>query len=160
LYDWSHTSPLETALAYGIDGTASTLAERFVRVSNSIPGELRILIKDIRNLADFARSERYLRALDAVTEVHAGHIDGDRILFAVKVRGDRQALLEAVRLSSRPIFSLAQNDNAVAPGSGALPVAPPVQPADTTAVPGSGVLPVVPVVPVVQPADIVFRLLP
>ncbi|NNG13837.1 MAG: DUF2066 domain-containing protein [Gammaproteobacteria bacterium] len=179
LYDWSHTSRLETALAYGIDGTASTLAEHFVRVSNSLPGELRILVKDIHNLADFARSERYLHALDVVTEVHTGQVDGDRILFVVKTRGDRQALLEAVRLSNRPIFSPAQNDNTAAQGSAALPVMPPVQPADNTVVQGSGALPVVPpaqptddaavqgsgalplpVVPVVQPVDIVFRLLP
>jgi hypothetical protein len=177
LYDWSHTSRLETALAYGIEGTASTLAERFVRVSNSVPGELRILVKDIHNLADFARSERYLRALDDVTEVHPDQIDGDRILFAVKTRSDRQALLEAVRLSNRPIFSVAENNDALVPGGGALPVAPPVQPVDTTTVPGSGALPVappaqpadttvvpgsgvLPVAPPPRPVDIVFRLLP
>lgn len=137
LYNWAHTGLLETALAYGIEGTASTLAARFVRVPDSKPGELRILVKDIRNLADFARSERYLRALNGVTKVHAGQIDGDRILFAIKTRGDRQALLEAVRLSSRPILAQAQNDNALPTGNTGLPV-----------------------VPVVRPADIVFRLLP
>ena len=159
-YDCSPTGRLETALAYGIEGTASTLAERFVRVADSKPGELHILVKDIRNLADFARSERSLRALNGVIEVHTGQIDGDRILFAVKARGDRQSLLEAVRLSSHPIFSLAQSDNAVVQGGGALPVVPPAQPADNAAVQGSGTLPVVPVVPVVQPVDIVFRLMP
>jgi hypothetical protein len=157
MYDWSHTSRLETVLAYGIQGTASALAERFVRVSTGVPGELRILVKDIYNLADFARSERYLHALDTVTEVHAGQIDRDRVLFAVKTRGDRQALLEAVRLSNRPIFSVAQNDTATVQGSAALPVATPVQPADTAAVQDSAALPVV---AAEKPVDIVFRLLP
>lgn len=137
LHHWSHTGLLDTALAYGIEGTASTLAARFVRVPDSKPGELRILVRDIRNLADFARSERYLRALNGVTKVHAGQIDGDRILFAIKTRGDRQALLEAVRLSSRPIFSPAQADTAVLQEGGVLPV-----------------------LPIPEQADIVFRLLP
>jgi hypothetical protein len=137
LYDWSHSGLLETALAYGIEGAASTLAARYVHVPAATPGELRILVRDIRNLADFARSERYLRALNGVTEVHAGQIDSDRVLFAVKTRGDRQALLEAVRLSSRPIFSPVPDDKPVVQGNGTLPV-----------------------VPVAQPADIVFQLLP
>lgn len=159
LYDWSHTGLLETVLSYGIEGTASTLAARFVRVTDNTSDELYILVKDIRNLADFARSERSLRTLNGVTKVHASQVDGDRILFAVKTRADRQALLESVRLSSNPIFSLAQNDSATVPGSGALPVAPVVQPADITAVPGSGALPIVSQ-PQPQPIDIVFRLLP
>ena len=137
LYDWSHTGLLETALAYGIEGTASTLAARFVRVPDSKPGELRVLVKDIRNLADFARSERYLSALNGVTKVHAGQIDGDRILFAINTRGDQQALLEAVRLSSRPILAQAQNDIVLPTANTGLPITP-----------------------IVQPADIVFRLLP
>lgn len=137
LYDWSHTGLLETALTYGIEGAASTLAARFVHVPDGKSGELRILVKDIRNLADFARSERDLRALNGVTKVHAGQIDGDSILFVVKTRGDRQSLLEAVRLSSRSIFKPVQHENVVVPGNGALPITP-----------------------LAQPADIVFRLLP
>jgi hypothetical protein len=138
LYEWSHTGLLETALAFGIEGTASTLATRYVFTPASKPGELRVLIKDIRNLADFARSERALRALNGVTDVHAGQIEGDRVLFVIKTRGDRQTLLEAVRLSSRPIFTPAKNTGAVVtPGKAGLPV-----------------------LPSVQVADIVFRLLP
>lgn len=137
LYDWSHTGLLDSALSYGVEGTASTLAKHFVRAPTNESGELLILVKDVRNLTDFARSERYLRALNGVTRVYAGQVDNDRVLFAIKTRGDQQALLEAVRLSSRPIFSLAQNESIVTPASGSKPVTP-----------------------LVQAADIVFRLLP
>ena len=137
LYDWTHTGLFESALSYGIEGTASVLASKFVRVPDNKSEDLRVLIKDIRNLADFARSERYLSALNGVIKVHAAQLDSDRILFSLKTRGDRQALLEAVRLSSRPILVAAKNEIVLSPDSVNLPV-----------------------LPIVQPADIVFRLLP
>lgn len=137
LFDWSQTGKLEEALAPGIEGTASTLAARFVRVPDNKQDELRILVKDIRNLVDFERAERNLRTLNGVTNVYAGQVEGDRILFVVKTRGDRQTLLEAVRLSSHPVFSLVQDTSPVVAHSGGLPV---VTPTSAT--------------------DIVFRLLP
>ncbi|MDT8404644.1 DUF2066 domain-containing protein [Sulfuriflexus sp.] len=125
LYEWSHSGELETILAHGIEGTASTLAARYVYVSTGKPGELGVLVKGIRNLADFARSERTLRELNGVTDVHARQVDDDQVLFAIKTRADRQALLEAVRLSRRPIFTPVKNDSvALAPGKTGLPVPP------------------------------------
>lgn len=137
LFDWSRTGKLDEVLASGVEGTASTLAARFVRVPDNKQDELRILVKDIHNLVDFERAERTLRTLNGVTDVYAGQVEGDRILFVVKTRGDRQSLLEAVRLSSHPVFSLVQDNIPVVAFSGGLPV---VTPAPAT--------------------DIVFRLLP
>lgn len=135
LYDWSHTGLLETALNMGVEGTASTLVARFVRqpLANNQSGLLRVRLRDIRNLADFARGERYLRGLSGVTDVQAGQIDAEQVLFTIKTRGDRQGLLDAVRLSSQPVLQLAVAGGEPRP-------APPAAVTDA--------------------ADIVFRLLP
>lgn len=101
---WQPLGLLSTVISEGIEGTALTLVSRYVSRPDRDPGELQVLVKDIRSLSDYARSERYLQALDAVIDAQPIRIDADRILYNVRVRGDRDSLLQAVQLSSQPVL--------------------------------------------------------
>jgi len=105
---WSQQGDFEQILSFGIDGAASSLASNFVRAPSNNPGELSVLVTDVFNLEDYARSDRFLAGLDGVIRIQPGEINGDNILYKVEVRGDQQSLLQSVRLSSQSILALAE----------------------------------------------------
>jgi len=102
--EWQQLGLRQTVLSEGVEGMASALVARYVSQPDRNPGELQVLVKDIHSLADYARSDRYLLALDDVLDVQPTRIEADRILYTVRVRGDRISLLQAVQLSSRPVL--------------------------------------------------------
>ena len=105
---WSQQGDFEQSLSFGIDGTASNLASNFVRAPSNNPGELTVLVMDVFNLEDYARSDRFLAGLDGVIRIKPDQINGDNILYKIEVRGDQQSLLQSVRLSSQSILALAE----------------------------------------------------
>jgi len=112
-YSWSQRGDLQAVLDFAVDGMAVNLAASYATAPGNVSGQLKVLVKGITNLDDYARSDRYLAALDGVTDVQASQIDRDRILFNVKLRGDLQNLIQAVRLSGQPVLAL--DEQAVAP---------------------------------------------
>ncbi len=102
---WKEEGKLEDIINFGIDGVTSTLASNFVRMPSNIAGEVNVLVTDVFNLNDYARSDQFLRGLDGVIDVEPEKIETQSILFKVTLRGDKQSLLQAVRLSSQSVLA-------------------------------------------------------
>jgi len=105
-YGWSQSGDLQAVLDFAVDGMAVNLAASYARTPGNTSGQLRVLVNGITNLEDYARSDSYLAALDGVIDVQAAQVERDRVLFNVKLRGDLQNLIQAVRLSSQPVLTL------------------------------------------------------
>lgn len=103
-YNWSEQGDLDSVVSFAIDGVTSTLASNFIRMPSNEAAEVRVLVTDIFNLKDYARSDRFLSGLDGVMEVEPEKVASQSILFKVTLRGDRQSLLQAVRLSSQSVL--------------------------------------------------------
>jgi len=124
--NWSQQGDFGAVLGFGIDGAASSLASNFVRAPSSNPGELKVLVTDVFNLEDYARSDQFLAGLDGVIRIQPGQIDKDKILFKLKVRGDQQSLLQSVRLSNQSVLALTEQKT--------VPVIPQSTPGDATSI--------------------------
>ena len=114
-YNWSEEGDFDAIIGFGIDGVTSTLASTYARTPGNIAGEVNVLVTDILNLDDYARSDQFLAGLDGVMRVEPEKIEKQSILFKIKLRGDQQSLLEAVRLSSQPILTEVETTPAAVP---------------------------------------------
>jgi len=104
-FNWSEEGDFDAIIGFGIDGVTSTLASNYSSTSSNVAGEVKVLVTDIFNLDDYARSDQFLAGLDGVMRVEPEKIEKQSILFKVHLRGDQQSLLQAVRLSSQSIFT-------------------------------------------------------
>ncbi len=103
-YNWTQEGDLDSVIGFGVDGVTSTLASNFIRVPSEQAGEVSVLVTDVFNLADYARTDKFLAGLDGVIDVEPEKIEPQSILFKVKLRGDQQSLLQSVRLSSQSVL--------------------------------------------------------
>ena len=126
--NWSQQGNFDAVLGFGIDGATSSLASNFVRAPSNNPGELKVLVTDVFNLEDYARSDQFLAGLDGVMRIQPGQIDKDKILFNLKVRGDQQSLLQSIRLSNQSVLALIEQK----PEQKIVPVIPQTTPGDAT----------------------------
>jgi len=111
-YNWTEAGNLDAVVSFGIDGVTSTLASNFVRTPSNYAGEVKVLVTDIFNLNDYARSDQFLAGLDGVIDVEPEKIEKKSILFKIKLRGDQQSLLQAVRLSSQSVLAAVETQAA------------------------------------------------
>lgn len=140
-WDWQLDGNLIEALAAGLDGAAEVLAADII---NSKPtneqGVIKVLVKNIFTVDDYARTDSYLRSFDNVVDVQASRVERKQIMFNLVLRGNSDALQRAVQLSDRRILQ-----------AESLPVLPPQPPA---------VNPQLTTQPEVMRPDLVYSLLP
>jgi len=104
--NWTEEGDFDAVISFGVDGVTSSLASKYARITDNVAGELKVLVTDILTLQDYARSDQFLAGLDGVIGVEPERIETQSVIFKVKLRGDHQSLLNAIQLSSQPIFSV------------------------------------------------------
>ena len=112
-YNWTQQGDLDSVIGFGVDGVTSTLASNFVRAPSKQTGEVSVLVTDVLNLGDYARTDKFLAGLDGVIAVEPEKIESQSILFKLKLRGDQQSLLQAVRLSSQSVLAAVDTPPAI-----------------------------------------------
>jgi hypothetical protein len=139
IWDWQLTGDLDVVIGAGIDGAADILASSVI--ANTPTGQqdaVRVLVKNINNVDDYARSDAYLRSLDVVLDVQAIQINKDHVLFRLMLRSSSEALERAIRLGDRRILLPAQVPTPLPP--------PPLSP--------------LPQLPTIASPDLVYSLVP
>ena len=112
-YNWSEEGGFDAIIGFGIDGVTSTLVSNYAHSTGNVAGEVKVLVTDIFNLDDYARSDQFLAGLDGVIRVEPEKIEKQSILFKIKLRGDQQSLLQSVRLSNQSVLSAVETAPAV-----------------------------------------------
>jgi len=95
---WRVTSPLQAeVLSAGVDGAADLLGSRFARVFDESQSErVKVTIRDVSSLEDYARTMLFLRSLDVVTAVQVEKVAGDFVTFELQVRGNSSGLAQTI----------------------------------------------------------------
>ncbi len=99
-HDWAFTgAEAAEVVGPGVDEVAEVLAARFARAEPELgEGEVTVLVRGVRTLADYDRVWRYLSGLGGVDQVQPVVLRPDRVLFRLRSRGGRLALTQAVAL--------------------------------------------------------------
>lgn len=85
-------------VAAGIGGTADLLGQRYAQLlSTKDARALDIVVTEIADLDDYARTADYLRQLDPVSDVQIASVEPTQVRFRVSVRGDRDGLVRTIR---------------------------------------------------------------
>lgn len=105
LYDRGSVSSWESAegaqdqaVAAGIDGTAEQFAKRYA-LALTPPGvgdSVQMTVENVATLADYARVTQYLQSLDPVAEVQVARVEGAKVSYRLKVRGQTQGLVQTI----------------------------------------------------------------
>lgn len=61
-------------------------------------GQLLVTVRELRNLADFARVERYLQSLQQVAQVSARQVTRDRVDFVLVLEGPPEGIAQTIAL--------------------------------------------------------------
>ncbi len=95
---WQSNSPLQAeVLSAGVDGTADHLGRRFAKVfDESQSGRVRVTVKDINTLEDYARASQFLGSLDMVTSMQVESVVDAAVTFALQVRGNSEGLAQII----------------------------------------------------------------
>lgn len=97
--DWSLTgASINEVLLPGIDITAETLAMRYAQVGESNDGRILLQVKDIKNLADYNRSLKYLKTISAVSAVNPYEVAAHTAIFELSTAAGRLGIARAVSL--------------------------------------------------------------
>lgn len=85
------------AVAGGVDGAADTLGARYARAVSPDGGQFADLaVTGVTGLADYGRTMAYLRGLDQVRELQVLGVEGDSVLFRVRIGGDAEGLTRTI----------------------------------------------------------------
>lgn len=93
----------------GIDGSADILSSKFSKIISEVDsGDIMIMITDVNSLEDYARTMKYLRSLDAVTQLQIEEVSASTVMLMVGIRSDRTELEQAIGFGSTlaPVSSL------------------------------------------------------
>jgi hypothetical protein len=95
---WSLSSPSQNeVLSAGVDGAADHLGRRFARVfDESQSGRVKVVVKDLRTLEDYARTTQFLQSLDVVTAIQVESVVGETMTFDLQVRGNSEGLAQTI----------------------------------------------------------------
>ena len=109
--DWAVTgTEVAEVLAPGIDKTAESLAVRYAQVGQTEDGQVLVLIKDIKGLADYNRAMNYLQALSHVSKVNPYQVEQQSAIFQLITAGGRLGVARSVALGhtliSEPVSSV------------------------------------------------------
>jgi len=129
-HQWEGRSgSLREALATGVDGTADVLAHRYAQVLTTSTEELTFAVEGVASTERYAQVLRYLDSLESIDEVRVAAVEGDRVVFQLRLRTDREGLGRSLALGDLlvPVNAEAatagpadQTASAPQPASGAL----------------------------------------
>lgn len=135
----ARSGSLREALTAGVDGTADVLARRYAQVLTASSEELSFAVEDVNSTARYAKVVRYLESLESVGDLRVVAVEGERVLFRLRLRTDRDGLGRSLALG-----------DLLVPTNGEAPVTDPDgQPA-----------PAPPPVSGAMAADLVYRVVP
>ena len=117
--DWAlKGASINEVLLPGIDTTAEALAMRYAQVGESNDGKILLQVKDIKNLADYNRTVKYLKAISAVSAVYPYQVADNGAIFELSTAAGRLGIARAVALGhtlvSEPVESVPIPDLPVA----------------------------------------------
>jgi hypothetical protein len=95
---WESAEGLQDeAVAAGIDGAAEQLAKRYALELTPGSGDgVLLTVENVATLTDYARVTQYLQSLDPVAEVQVARVEGAKVSFRLKVRGQTQGLIQTI----------------------------------------------------------------
>ena len=95
---WSLSSPSQNeVLSAGVDGVADHLGRRFAKVfDESQSGRVKVVVKDLITLEDYARTTQFLQSLDVVTAMQVESVVGETVTFDLQVRGNSEGLAQTI----------------------------------------------------------------
>ena len=95
---WSLSSPSQNeVLSAGVDGAADHLGRRFAKVfDESQSGRVKVVVKDLITLEDYARTTQFLQSLDVVTAIQVESVVGETMTFDLQVRGNSEGLAQTI----------------------------------------------------------------
>lgn len=95
---WQASAPLQDeVLEAGVDGAADHLGRRFAMVfDESQRSRVKVVVKDIRSLEDYARAAQFLQSLDMVTETQVAQVVDTSVTFTLQVNGISSALAQTI----------------------------------------------------------------
>jgi len=95
---WQANAPLQAeVLSAGVDGVADHLGRRFAKVfDESQSSRLKVVVKDVRSLAGYARTSQFLQSLDEVTSVQVDSVVGETVTYDLQVRGNSEGLAQTI----------------------------------------------------------------
>ncbi|MEJ2359841.1 MAG: DUF2066 domain-containing protein [Gammaproteobacteria bacterium] len=109
--NWSESgASLADVLDAGVDNTAQSLAQRYGQVDQADIGTVLIEVKDIKGLADFNRTVKYLKSISHVKDVEPVELTASSAVFQVKIPGGRLAVARDVSLGQ--VLAADESDNA------------------------------------------------
>jgi uncharacterized protein len=114
----------ELAIADGIEVLADDYASSFAVRAGEIASGLRVQVRGVMDLRDYARVLSYLERLTLVEQVTLVEASGDDLILAVVARGGRDALSHALTLSAMltpadPVDPIDPMDRATGPDESA-----------------------------------------
>jgi hypothetical protein len=95
---WESAEGLQDeAVAAGIDGAAEQLAKRYaLELTPGIGDSVLLTVENVATLTDYARVTHYLQSLDPVAEVQVARVEGAKVSYRLKVRGQTQGLIQTI----------------------------------------------------------------
>jgi len=95
---WQTSAPLQNeVLAAGVDGAADHLGRRFAMVfDESQRSRVKVIVKDINTLEDYARTSEFLQSLDIVTTTQVTQVEGSTVTFTLQVNGSSRVLAQTI----------------------------------------------------------------
>jgi len=97
---WKFSAPhLSVVIFESVDQLASALAERYAQISSG-EDDSRFLIhvRDVANLADYEKINRYLSSLSVVKHAELAQIQNNELVYELELRSNPKALKQAIAL--------------------------------------------------------------
>ncbi|MCP4698337.1 MAG: DUF2066 domain-containing protein [Gammaproteobacteria bacterium] len=88
---------LKAVLDEGIDTFTDSVAARFTAQTEAASAEFGLIVEAVSKLEDYTRVQKYLRSLDAVTDLQILQVESDRLHLSVQAKGGSAGLAQAVR---------------------------------------------------------------
>lgn len=99
--DWSTSNvALTNAVSLGVDQTSEYLSQRFAHLAQGEDSLVLVQVKNIRTLADFNRTVKFLRSLSQIKSVSPQLVEGETAVFRVNTSAGRLGLAQAISLST------------------------------------------------------------
>ena len=89
----------DVAVAAGIAGATQQFVKRYaLDLTPGIANTVLMSIENVATLADYGRVMHYLQSLDPVADVQVVRIEGVKVDFRIKVRGEPHGLIQTIAL--------------------------------------------------------------
>jgi hypothetical protein len=103
----------QAAIKAGVAGAADRFAKRYaLELTPGITNTVLISIENVATLADYARVTHYLQTLDPVAAVQVERVEGPRVSFRIKVRGQPHGLIQTIALGKTLVAAQPASDDA------------------------------------------------